>query len=463
MTPLAARILVVDDEELIRWSLAEHLRQTGYRVDEAPDGETALERIAADPPALVLLDLKMPGMGGMDVLAALRERGLTVPVIVVSAYGSVESAVEATQLGARTYLTKPFDLPQVAATVAQVLADAQRAHTVLYAGRDGRPGYGAFIGGAPALAEVFSTLQRLENVDAPTVLVLGESGTGKDVVARMIHERGPRRDKPFMEVDCAALPPALIESELFGHERGAFTDARDQKKGLFEVAAGGVVFLDELGELPLETQAKLLRALESRTYRRVGGVKPLSFDATLVAATNRDLAAEVAAGRFREDLYFRLDVVEIRLPPLRERREDLPALVAHFVDRCNERFHRQIRGVSGDAMLQLERWTWPGNVRELRNVIERIAILSADDVIRPEHLPPEIRYAREEPRGSSGCPFVLPDEGVDLEAVEQGLLIQALDRTRGNQSAAARLLGISRYALRYRMEKHGLMEAKADG
>jgi DNA-binding NtrC family response regulator len=272
----------------------------------------------------------------------------------------------------------------------------------------------------------------------------------------MIHARGPRRRGPFLDIDCAALPPALIESELFGHEKGAFTDAREAKKGLFEAARGGVVFLDEIGELPLETQVKLLRALETRTYRRVGGIKPLELDAALVTATNRDLAREVAAGRFREDLYFRLAVVPIRLPALRERREDIPALVAHFIDRCNQRFTRRIRGVSGDAMALLQRWAWPGNVRELRNVVERIAILSEDDVIRVNNLPAEIRYARSSGAPVDGCPFTLPEEGVELDAVERGLIVQALERTGGDLVLAGKLVGLGGHALRHRMQRHGM-------
>ncbi|MCB9682297.1 MAG: sigma-54-dependent Fis family transcriptional regulator [Alphaproteobacteria bacterium] len=461
----AARLLVVDDEELIRWSLVEHLRGLGHEVREAENGAVALDAIAADPPELVLLDLKMPGLGGLDVLQRLREREIDLPVVVLTADSTVDSAVDATRLGARTYLTKPFDLEEVGRVVTRILGESRLSKEVVYDARAARPGYGGpdgYIGAAATLQPIFATLDRLERVDAPTVLIMGESGTGKDVIAHLIHTRGPRRRGPFLEVDCAAMPPTLIESELFGHEKGAFTDAREMKRGLFEVAKGGVVFLDELGELPLETQAKLLRALENRTYRRVGGVKQLELDAALVAATNRNLAAEVEAGRFREDLFFRLNVVPLRLPPLRERREDIPALVAHFIDRCNDRFGRTLRGVAGDAMALLQRWTWPGNVRELRNVIERIAILSPDDVIRPEHLPAEIRYARTPSQGVEGCPFVLPEEGVDLDAVEHGLLVQALDRTNGNQSAAARLLGISRYALRYRMEKYDMLAVKED-
>jgi two-component system response regulator AtoC len=308
---------------------------------------------------------------------------------------------------------------------------------------------------------MYETLDRLAQVDAPTVLLLGESGTGKDVVAGLIHQRGPRRNGPMLDINCAALPEALIESELFGHEKGAFTDARAQKQGLFEAAAGGVVFLDELGEMPLPTQAKLLRALETRTFRRVGGVTSIPMDVALVAATNRNLLEEVKERRFREDLYFRLNVVPITLPSLRERREDIPLLASFFLERCNNTFHRKIRGFTAQAMDQLAAWRWPGNVRELRNLVERLVLLADGDVLHAEQLPPEIRWAGAAP-ASSSCPFTLPEEGINLDEVEQGLLHQALDRTQGNQSAAARLLGISRYALRYRMEKMGLLRTDDD-
>jgi DNA-binding NtrC family response regulator len=299
---------------------------------------------------------------------------------------------------------------------------------------------------------LFENLRRLEDVDAPTVLLHGESGTGKDLIAHAIHERGPRKDGPMMEIDCASLPEQLIESELFGHERGAFTDARQAKRGMFEVARGGTIFLDEIGEMTLPTQAKLLRALENRQFKRVGGTSYLTLDAGVIAATHRDLAAEVKRGGFREDLYFRLNVIQLTVPPLRERRDDIPALIDHHIERFNREFRRQVRGVSAEALERLMAYPWPGNVRELRNVIERIVILEARDVIEAQHLPPEIRFGRAG-AARAGSPFVLPEEGVDLEQVERSLIAQAMDRAQGNQSAAARLLGISRYALRYRLEK----------
>jgi len=450
------RILVCDDEELIRWSLKEHLTSEGYDVDTAEDGEQCVEAVGRDLPDAVIMDLKMPKMDGLSALRRLRELEYEVPVIVITAHGAVDSAIEATRLGAAAYLAKPFDLREVSLQLGKVLEASRLAREVHYLRDKQRRGYDRIVGDSPAMQRVFDTLLRLETVDAPTVLLTGESGTGKDLVAQAIHARGPRRDKPYMEIDCAALPEQLIESELFGHEKGSFTDARQLKRGLFEVARGGVIFLDEIGEMTLATQAKLLRALENRRFKRVGGVTDLPLDAAVIAATNRNLRDEVKAGKFREDLFFRLNVIPIEIPPLRSRPGDIALLIDHLLERLNRDMGRNVTGIAQDALSCLQAYSWPGNVRELRNVIERIVILNADtDVIRLELLPPELRLGARK-GAPKGCPFELPDDGVDLEAVEAGLIAQALERSSGNQSAAARLLGISRYALRYRMEKYSL-------
>jgi two-component system, NtrC family, response regulator AtoC len=454
-------IVVVDDDELMRWSVCEHLDQNGYVAHPAVNGQDGLARIAEVAPSAVLLDLDMPVLDGLGALQKLREAGNDVPVIVITANTSVDAAIKATRLGAAAWLAKPFDLREVTIAIDRVVKEERLKDEVAYLRDRTRIGYGDFIGKSPTLKEVFALLERLEHVDAPTVLITGESGTGKDVVARMIHARGPRKAAPFVEIDCTALPETLIESELFGHERGAFTDARATKRGLFEVAANGVVFLDEIGEMTLATQAKLLRALENRKFKRVGGLANLPLDAGVIAATNRNLPEAVKKGKFREDLYYRLNVIPVHLPSLRERRDDLAALVAHFLDRFSRQFGRRVGGLTAAAMRYLEAYPWPGNVRELRNVLERVVILGTDGTIDASDLPPEIRSAiitgpspSMPPVGAS--PFHLPPEGVDLEGVEKSLLAQALDRTQGNQSAAARLLGISRYALRYRIEKFGL-------
>ncbi len=458
---LAFRILICDDEELIRWSVSEHLKTEGFEVDTAKDGVEALESVARAVPDALVMDLKMPRLDGMSALRRLRELEPQLPVIVITAHGAVDSAIEATKLGAAGYLSKPFDLRELSLVLGKVL-ETNRLQSEVSLLRDrARNGYERLVGDSTAMQKVFETLTRLETIDAPTVLVTGESGTGKDLVAQAIHARGPRKDKPYMEVDCAALPETLIESELFGHEKGSFTDARQTKRGMFEVARGGVIFLDEIGEMTTATQAKLLRALENRKFKRVGGVTDLPLDAAVIAATNRNLKDEVKAGRFREDLFFRLNVVPIEIPALRKRPSDVESIALHLLERAAKDMGRDVPGISGEALDALRRYSWPGNVRELRNVVERIVILKHGvGPIRIDELPSEIRV-RGSAAATTGCPYELPPEGVDLEAVERGLLAQALERSGGNQSAAARLLGISRYALRYRMEKFSLDDRKA--
>jgi DNA-binding NtrC family response regulator len=450
------RILCCDDEELVRWSVQTHLKKAGHEVDVAKDGIEALEAVDKGAYDAVILDLKMPRMDGLSVLRRLRETHPQVPVVMITAHGAIDSAIEATRLGARAYLSKPFDLRELQLQVERAVEHEELSRTVETLRDQALRRSEKLVGVSAAMGRVFDTLERLEKVDAPTVLITGESGTGKDLIAQAIHARGPRKAKPYVEVDCAALPDTLIESELFGHEKGAFTDAHSQKRGLFEVAKGGVVFLDEIGEMPLLTQAKLLRALENRRFRRVGGTVDLPLDAAVVAATNRDLQKEVKAGRFREDLFFRLHVVPIDVTPLRQRREDIAPLVAHMLERTARDLGRPIPEITQDALTALEGYQWPGNAREVRNIIERLLILRAGDTpIRAEELPIEVRLPTSTGTGT-GCPYVLPEEGVDLEAVERGLIDQAMARARGNQTQAARLLGITRYALRYRLEKHGL-------
>jgi len=453
-------VLICDDEELIRWSLRQHLTGEGYEAVVAADGVECLALVEARAPDLIITDVKMPRLDGLGVLRSLREAGRDVPVIVLTAHGGVDDAIEATRLGASEYLQKPFDLREISLAVERVLEAKRLEGEVHYLRQRDAQAYDRILGDSRAMHRLFQTLGKLEDVDTPTVLLTGESGTGKDLIARAIHERGPRSSGPFMEVDCASLPDQLIESELFGHERGSFTDAKTTKRGLFEVARRGTIFLDEIGEMSPGTQAKLLRALENRRFKRVGGLADLTLDAGVIAATNRDLATEVREGRFREDLYFRLNVIGIQVPSLRERREDIPMLAEHFVKRFNQDFGRDIIGLSAEAVRRLQAWHWPGNVRELRNVMERIVILEGADqtVVTLEHLPPELRYGAQ-PSSGGDVPFTLPADGVDLEAVERSLLGQAMARTEGNQSAAARLLHISRYALRYRLEKHGLLPA----
>ena len=477
----ARRVLVCDDEELIRWSVSEHLRAEGYAVTVVKNGLECLEEVTRSAPDVVLLDLRMPVMDGMTCLRRMREAGLSVPVVVLTAHGAVDTAIEATQLGATAYLSKPFDLREVSLKLKGAIASDQLAEEVRYLRGKRQAHYGAILGDSPAMQRVFDTLRRLEGLDVPTVLVTGESGTGKELIAQAIHQLGPRKDAPFVEIDCASLPETLIESELFGHERGSFTDARQMKRGLFEVARGGTIFLDEIGEMSPATQAKLLRALESRRFKRVGGVADLPLEAGIVAATNRDLAVEVEQGRFRQDLFYRLAIIPIALPPLRERTGDVGLLAAHFFEHFRKRVGGRVESFEALALEALGRYPWPGNVRELRNVVERLVTLHRGEAqVRFDHLPNEIRLARGGPEagrsaesvkplsvsGPGGATaasasgpallhggYVLPATGVNLEEVERSLITQALERTHGNQTAAAKLLGITRYALRYRLEK----------
>lgn len=446
-------ILICDDEELVRWSLAEYLRGEGFGVVEAADGEAFLDKVEETAPAAAILDLMLPGIDGMTALRTLRERGHDLPVIMLTAVGSVDPVVEATRLGASSYLTKPFELSDVRRAVDDALAAHKARTSIASAGE--APSFAGIVGRSQGMLQIFETLRRLEDVDTPSVLITGESGTGKDLIARAIHSHGARSAYPFVEVDCTAIPETLMESTLFGHERGAFTDAKATRRGLFEDAGKGVVFLDELGELPLTLQAKLLRALENRTYKRVGGNANLRLDAAVIAATNQDLKREVEAGRFRKDLFYRIAVVELHVPPLRSRREDIPLLVGRFVDTNNTALGKSVEGFTEEAMALLQNYAWPGNVRELRNVVERLMLFSKSRAISAEDLPPTIRFASDP--GVEGCPFVLPEDGIHLESVERGLVVQALDRTHGNQTAAAKLLGISRYALRNRMKKFGIL------
>ncbi len=457
--PPLARVIVCDDEELIRWPLSEHLQGEGYEVEAFANGEACLNSVLAHAPDALIMDLSMPVMDGLTCLRKLRDAGLRFPVIMMTAHGAIESAIEATRLGASAYVAKPFDLRDMTLQLERALDGARLSDEVRYFRDRERFRYGNIIGDSSAMRTVYQLLERLEAIDAPTVLISGESGTGKELVAQAIHARGPRRDGPFVEIDCASLPETLIESELFAHERGAFTDARQQKRGLLEVARGGTIFLDEIGELPITTQAKLLRTLETRRVKRVGGIVDIPIDAGVVAATNRDLAREVESGRFRGDLYYRLAVIPIDLPPLRTRTGDVPPLTQHFLEYFKKRIPGRLAGISPDAMAALTRYRWPGNIRELKNVLERLVTFYRDDAqIELAELPAEIRAAAPTAgqADTNGVFFALPPDGVDVEAVEKSFVVQALERTSGNQTAAAKLLGLSRYALRNRVDKFGL-------
>ena len=459
MSGLSARILVVDDEKLIRWSSSERLQRDGYEVLAAESGEQALDLVAQSTPDLMLLDVRLPGIDGLSTLQRALGLHPELAVIMMSAHSTVDIAVEAMKLGAIDFLVKPFPFASLDAAVQRALQSARTRRQIAALTSERRSdsaGHGQLVGGSAVMEQIRSMVSRLASSDATTVLIEGESGSGKEVVARSVHFESARADRPFLQVNCAALPEPLLESELFGHERGAFTDAHQQKKGLFESAEGGTVMLDEIGDLPPGGQAKLLRLLENKTFRRVGGVTELRADVRVLAATNVNLEERVAEGRFRADLFFRLNVVRIRMPSLREHAEDVPLLVAHFVARFNQEMKRAVKGVAPGAMDLLQAHSWPGNVRELRNVIERAFILHAGvEEIRPEHLSPELRRATPARRPDRLVPSVTPD-GLVLDDVERKLIVEAMERASGNQSKAARLLGVSRDTLRYRLKKHGI-------
>ncbi|MGE0448199.1 MAG: sigma-54-dependent transcriptional regulator [Vicinamibacterales bacterium] len=446
-----ATILVVDDEALIRWSLTERLHAEGYEVLEAETGQAALERIH-EGVDLVLLDYRLPDTDGVSVLRKIKEIDQDILVILLTAYASVDTAVEAMKQGAFHFANKPFNLDEVAATVERALETTRlRREVRQYRTNAARPySLQRLVGESTHIQALRSLIARVAASPASTVLLTGESGTGKDLVAKIIHYASARGSKPFMNITCSALPEQLLESELFGHERGAFTDARLQKKGLLEMADGGTVFLDEIGEMTPGLQAKLLRFLEEKSFRRVGGSQDIRVDVRVIAATNRKLEEEVAKHRFRADLFFRLNVLPIEMPPLRSRPDDIPLLIEYFVDAFNQEFRKHVRGATPAAHALLQGYGWPGNVRELRNVIERAMLLSDCDRLDASD------FTSLTGSAGSSDEFELPATGVDLEKLERSLVVQALKRSGGNQTKAGTFLGLNRDQIRYRIEKFGL-------
>ena len=449
-----ATILIVDDEDLVRWSLCERLRADGYDVLEAETGHVALEQ-CKDGVDLVLLDYRLPDMDGLSILRELKKFDPDVLVILLTAFVNVDTAVEAMKLGAFHFANKPFNLDDVAAIVGRALETTRlRREVKQLRENEARPySLRAIVGESTTMEALRQMVAKIAASPASTVLLTGESGTGKDLVAKTIHYSSSRASRPFMNITCSALPDQLLESELFGHERGAFTDARMQKRGLLESAHGGTVFLDEMGEMAPALQAKLLRFLEEKSFKRVGGAGDIRVDVRVVAATNRNVEEQVAKGGFRSDLYYRLNVLPIRLPALREHADDVAALVDFFVDTFNVEFKKRITGVSPAAATLLKSYGWPGNVRELRNVVERAMLLAEGGRLEVHD------FGALKTGAAAGDPFDLPAGGIDLEDVERSLVIQALKRSGGNQTKAAALLGLNRDQIRYRVEKFGLSVA----
>ncbi len=472
MNAVTARILIADDEESLRWVLEKGLRQAGYEVTAVKDGPAAIRAFEAAPFDLVFLDVRMPGVDGLQVLARLREIRPDATVVVMTAHGTMDTAIQAMQRGAYDYLGKPFDLDEVVLLAERALSARRLTQEVrqLKTGLQEVWEFGALIGRHPRMQDVYKTIGRIAGSDV-TVLLRGESGTGKEIVARAIHHYSRRAGGPFVAVSCAAIPGPLLESEMFGHERGAFTDAKERKLGKLELAHGGTLYLDEIGDMPVELQTKLLRALQERTIERVGGTDSIRVDARVLAATNRDLEALMKEGRFREDLYYRLNVVTVHLPTLCDRRRDIPLLVEHFLAKYAGALGE--RGVAPEALDRLVGHDWPGNVRELENVIQRAMVLAADGVILPEHLPIGPVSAAASVAVDATLEDVIERKLMEcvrglrehasanlydlmIGLVEKPLLRAVLRETGGNQVRAAQILGINRNTLRKKLVEHGI-------
>ncbi|MEO8259366.1 MAG: sigma-54 dependent transcriptional regulator [Acidobacteriota bacterium] len=454
-----ARILVVDDERSMRELLAIVLRREGYEVLLAETGRAAITMLEREPVDLLISDIKMPDLSGVEVLRAAKQIDRDILAIMITAFASTETAVEAMRLGACDYLSKPFDIDVLKMKVREKIENRQmRQENVLLKRTLGiSHQFANIIGRSAPMLEVFKMIEMVARTTS-TILLTGESGTGKGLVAQAIHFHSLRRDKPMVSLNCGALPEALLESELFGHMRGSFTSADSNKKGLLEVAEHGTIFLDEIGEMSAPMQVKLLRVLQERRFRRIGGLEELQADIRVIAATNQDLIRLVAEGRFREDLFYRINVIPIALPPLRDRREDIPLIAEHFLAKYAEQMGKHISGVSHTAMQWLVRYGWPGNIRELENVIERAVALEATPTILPDSLPASIRG--DAPRAGLARTEALPDAGFDLEAhvkeIERGYLAQALQRAGGVQVRAAELVGMSFRSFRYYAKKYNL-------
>ena len=454
------KILVIDDEKLIRWTLEQHLVKEGYEVTTVDSAEKGSQLIVEDAPDLVLLDNRLPEMTGLELLEKLNVAERGVMVIMITAYGMVETAVKAMKLGAYDYISKPFNLEEITFVIKKALEAGSLRSEVKQLRQQCKGRVDAIIGESEDMVKVKNLILKIAQSDATTVLIQGDSGTGKELVAKAVHFSSSRADMPFMAINCAALPVNLLETELMGHEKGAFTDAKAAKKGLFELADGGTLFLDEIGDMDLSMQAKLLRVLEEKTFKRVGGVKDIKVNVRVVSATNQELSKAMSEGKFRKDLFYRLQVVPIFLPPLRDRGQDIMLLARHFIEYFNRECHKNVLGISSEAERILLSYSWPGNVRELKNVIERAMILEIDTELQTEHLSPEILEEKTEsvshtPVSLEG--FVIPDTGLSIDDVEHALVRKALEIASGNQTKASQLLKMPRDAFRRRMKRFGII------
>ncbi len=451
-----SRVLIVDDEKLLRHTLTEALKSWGYSTSEAEDLQSGLAMLESDPPDVVLLDVHLPDGSGIDLLGTIKSRDADAVVIMMTGSVHLDDTIAALRGGAYDFVTKPINLEELRVTIRNGIEATTLRTEVgkLRSERAQRFSFDQIIGESEAMQEILMLGRKVAESEVSNVLLQGESGTGKDLVAKAIHYGSRRSAGPFVAINCAALPATLIESELFGYEKGAFTDAKARKEGLFEQAEGGTIFLDEIGELEHALQAKLLRVFEEGAFRRVGGLKDIPFDARIIAASNRDLRAESEAGKFRLDLYYRLSVIQIDIPPMRDRGDDVILLASHYINSLATPLRRKIRGLDREVVRIFKSYPWPGNVRELRNVIERSIILEDGDMITTRYLPPTLGRTPSAGAGESSTDlFVLPRTGISLEALEKSLVRQALEQCAGNQTRAAAMLGISRDQLRYRMKK----------
>jgi len=446
---LTPRILIIDDEERMCWALKRAFNHKGYQVVTTTSGLQGIDLAKETEPALVILDLKMPDIDGIEVLKGIKKINPQIPVIMITAHGTIETAIEAMKIGATDYIIKPFELEEIRALVKQALQLSNPENQVNLLPEDSDQKYGKFVGRSEAMKEVTLLIRQVAKTTA-TVLITGESGTGKEVAGVEIHNASDRADEPFVAVNCAALPDQLLESELFGHEKGAFTGATCKKKGRFEIANKGTIFLDEIGEMPISMQAKLLRVLQERCFERVGGTETIHVDVRVIATTNIDLATAIANGTFREDLYYRLNVMRIIMPTLRSRKEDIPLLVNRFLEKFDPSHSKKI---SSEAIKLLTRYNWPGNIRELQNAIERALIVCQGPEILPMHFPKDLLCSVEE----TTSPELSPTESVStLEELEKRLIVDALKKLDYNQTKVAKYLGISRPTLLYRLKKYGI-------
>lgn len=447
------KVLIADDEKNMRWILEKNLKSEGFSIICAEDGEDAFNMFLDEAPDIVILDYKMPKLDGMEVLKRIKKINSNLPVIMITAHGSTDAAVEAMKLGATDYISKPFDITELKLTIFKALNIDKLNKEIQYLKEASTESFDdKIIGHSKKMKEIFEVIDKIADTNA-TILIIGESGTGKEGIAASIHNKSSRKDNPYVTVNCGAIPESLIESELFGYEKGAFTGANNRKQGRFDRAQGGTLFLDEIGELSLSLQVKILRVLQEREFERVGGTEVIKSDVRIIAATNRDLETMVQRGEFREDLLYRLKVIPINLPPLRERKEDIEPLVDFFIEKFCKETNKSNITIEKDAMDLLEDYEYPGNIRELENLIERLVILSNDNLIKASSLPKEIVKGAYATKNNI---FILPEEGINMEELEISLVKQALEKANGNQTHAAKLLGMSRHALIYRMDKYNL-------